>query len=205
MFIVGVIVPAHAGTYYFTYTGSGDSAFGTSGSMTANGVITTGAVNGGGFDITGITGSFSFSATVDCTAAGGGFCAGGSTTTGTVSFSGSGIVGLVSTATCGADPICMLLGPDNIFYFPTTPYLDTAGLVFTDTSGDFISIFGRSSSDYGAGVYDPSEDFAAFDGTFTASTPLPASLPLLGSALCTGLFIAGWRRRHKSSSVAASA
>ena len=179
---IGVIGPAHATTYYFSFEGIG--IVDTTGSVTASGVLTTGALDSAnslntppGFDITAITGT----------------------------YNGYTITGLISPATCAASAPCNLLipPPNDILYYPGTPYLDAAGLVFSDANGDIVNLFGNSSSDYGASAFDASGDESFFDGTFTASTPLPDSMLLLGGVLAAGFFVAKWRRRHRYRSAGA--
>ena len=194
---VGVTPPAHAADvysyYYFTYSGSFDSGFNTAGSLTANGVFTVDDTMGS--TITAITdGSFSFSAT----------------TLGGASFGGSGTPVLVDPTTCSSDFNCMQFAPDNILSYPTTPYVSPAGFVFSeaDATGEsfYINIFSGLGSDYPSFAVDLSGDFAGFDGSLTVTpTPLPASLPLLGSVLGGSFFIAKWRRRRKFGDAAAPA
>lgn len=181
-FNIGISAPAHADSYYFSFEGTG--ILGTLGSVTADGVVTTGALDSAnslntpsGFDIIAITGT----------------------------YNGYTITGLISPATCAASAPCNLLSPppNDILYYPSTPYLDAAGLVFSDANGDIVNLFGNSGSDYGAVAFDVSGNESFFDGTFTATTPLPDSMLLLGGVLAAGFFIAQWRRRHRYSSAAA--
>ncbi|MGP0084733.1 MAG: hypothetical protein ACLP0B_14035 [Steroidobacteraceae bacterium] len=183
VFICGAIAPAQAdtyATYNFAFLGS-DSTTTASGSITIDTTApdSTNSLNTPpGYDITAITGTF------------GGFA-----------------ITLVSSATCAVSAPCDTLDPtpDNILYLPGSPtFLDLGGLIFSDTNGDLVNLY-SDGTDYYALVC---SDCAAFadayfvDGSFSVS-PLPASLPLLGSVLGGSFFVAKWRRRHRYRSAAA--
>ena len=91
VYTIGVIAPAHANMYPFTFVGTG--VFGTTGSVTINGILTTDttldSANSSntppGFDITGITGTYDAFA----------------------------ITGLVQPSTCATVPLCNILNTLN--------------------------------------------------------------------------------------------
>lgn len=180
---IGVMGPAHAdtyATYNFAFLGS-DSTTTAGGTITIDTTApdSTNSLNTPpGYDITAITGTFD------------GFA-----------------ITLVSSATCAASAPCSTLDPtpDNILYLPGSPtFLDTAGLAFSDTNGDLVNLW-SDGTDYYALVCSGCTVFADayfVDGSFSV-TPLPASLPLLGSVLGGSFFVAKWRRRHRYRSAAA--
>ncbi len=185
MFSIGMIVPAHADPYSFTFQGTG--ILGTLGSVTINGVLTTtgtpdstNSLNSPpGFDITGITGTYD-------------------------AFT---IQGLVQPSTCTPASVCSALNTLNppaeyVFYYPGSPtYLDTNGFVFADTIGDLVNLWSDGTDFFASNCAASASctafaDAAQFEGSFTI-TPLPGSLPLLATILVPGYFISAWRRRRK--------
>jgi hypothetical protein len=172
--VVAIAVPAHANTYYFTYTDLlGD---------TASGTLTTGSLDPAnsygynnqsypnpGYDITGITGT----------------------------WDGQTITGLLGFAVCCSSP-----ADDNILYTSGLS-LDLAGLGFATATLD-VNIYWQpvaTPPSYWA-LSAPSGtpvDYANLGaGTFTVTpTPLPAALPLFATGL-GALGLLGWRRKRKS-------
>jgi hypothetical protein len=91
----------------------------------------------------------------------------------------------------------------NILYFPGQPYLDSQGLVFSvavsSTETDLVNLF-FGTTDYFAIECSLScsnfLDGSFFEGSFTA-TPIPSSLPMLGTVIVAAYLIDWWRRRRK--------
>ncbi len=171
---LGVIRPVHAETYSFAFLGTG--VFGTIGTLTSSGILTTGTPDMGGFDVIGITGTYN------------GFP-----------------MTLVDPATCLGSPLCSTLSPppDNILYFPGQPFLDSAGLLFSvavsSTETDLVNLF-FEGTDYIAAECSLScanfLDGSFFEGSFTA-TPIPSSLSMFGTVIVAAYLIDWWRRRRK--------
>lgn len=182
VFVVGISAietPAHADAYFFSFSGAG---------VTANGIITVDGtapdlnseLTPPGFDVTSITGTYNGSA-----------------------------ISLVSPSGC---PACTLLPPpNNILYFPGSPtFVDDAGLLFSDTNGDLVNLFSDDVSAYTVANCSTSAsctDFADASitnlDTFTVTpTPIPYSLPMLGSVLIGGFLLSTlWNRRKSNPAV----
>jgi hypothetical protein len=172
---LSVLTPVHAATYAFAFLGT--DFFGGPDTATSSGILTTGMPNMGGFDVIGITGTYN------------GFP-----------------ITLVDPATCLGSPLCSNLSPqspDNILYFPDQPFLDSQGLVFSvavsSTETDLVNLFFGGMDYFAAQCSLACENFidgSFFEGSFTV-TPIPPSLPMLGSVIVAAYLIDWWRRRRK--------
>jgi len=150
-----------------------DSAISVSGTLTTGSADT--GLNGPGFDITGITGTVT-------------------DTSGTFNINN---VPLLLGACCDSP------ANNNIFYVSGTPYLDLAGLGFSDSHGEWINLYYQN-----AGPTPGYQAFVSLDQNVTttgsgpgaltiAPVPLPGTLPLFATSL-GALGLLGWRRKKKA-------
>jgi hypothetical protein len=164
---VGMIAPAQATPYPFTFQGTG---------VTASGVFMTGGLDSTlpGFDITEITDGtydgFDITKLVDPVA-----CAASV---------------ICNTLDPLPDNVLYIPGSPSFLDLGGVVFSANGDLVnlFFDGTNYFVADCGTSCTTF--------DEASFFEGTLEV-TPLPGSLPLLATILVPGYFISAWRRRRK--------